>query len=282
MYKKSVYLLLITFFISSFLFTQQINSQVDFYGSISNVEDTDTLDLTEDLYFTQLVSLNRFKVNDLRDRLFTHSIFDDTFTSQYVFYMDISQQESKWTCILHLINKDEKKDITFSSEYLGYYKILMEAKNSLTALLSKFDVDASLNNSDSEIVEVENTVKQTITLEKIAGTWTGDSSIDKIILMKAGRGFIIYKNGASMSVTISINKNIVTIEQVAKSNASFYPDLPREIALLSAPEGNKIYWVFSIIEDKKMEGIKHTLVPVYENKKIVSAKTGTVEVSWIR
>jgi hypothetical protein len=282
MSKKRLFFVIIVFFTSSFLFTQQSLLQVDFYGAVSNAEDTNTLHLTEDLFFTQLVSTHRFSITDLRNTIFTTNLLDSPFTSEYVFYMDISQKDSQWTCGLHLINKNTKQDISISREYLGYYKILMEAKTSVAALLSKFDtgLDSGINVlSDKTPSSVD---KQEITLETIAGTWNGEENIDKIILMKAGRGFIIYKNGASMSVNISINNDIITIEQVAKSNASFYPDLPREIALISATKDNKISWIFSMIGNNKMQGIKHTLVPVIEDKKIVSAEQGTIEVTWVR
>jgi len=278
--KKKLAFAIVIFLTFSFLFTQETVLQLDFYGSISDVEDTNTLHLTEDLFYTQLVSTRRFAIKDIRNTVFNQKLLDSPFTSDYIFYMDISQKESQWSCVLHLINKNSKQDITLSRDYVGYYKIPMEAKNSVLALLSKFDT--GLVTDDINVLESTVTSTDEVTLEKIAGTWNGEDAIDKIILMKAGRGFIIYKNGASMSVNITIKDGVVTVKQVANSNASFYPDLPRDLALISATKNYKISWIFSDIKNNKMTGTKYTLIPVFSEKKIVSVEQGSIEITWER
>ena len=69
-----------------------------------------------------------------------------------------------------------------------------------------------------------------MTLDTLAGTWTGDTLIDKIVILRGGKGFVIFKNGASMNIVISINGSSVTVIQKGRSNASFYPELSRELA----------------------------------------------------
>ncbi|HZK20459.1 MAG TPA: hypothetical protein VFC68_07030, partial [Treponemataceae bacterium] len=107
--------------ISSCLFANEKKPKIDFYGTHSSVQDTNTLLLTQDLFFTQLSNTQRFSINDLRNTQFDKKLLDSPFTSEYVFYMDITQKETDWICVLHLISKDTKIDTTYSRTYPGYY-----------------------------------------------------------------------------------------------------------------------------------------------------------------
>ncbi|OJF75961.1 MAG: hypothetical protein BKP49_09060 [Treponema sp. CETP13] len=287
MVKKRLLCNVCVFLISSFVFSQVITKPiVSVYGSASNAKDTDTLVLTQNLFFTQLINSGRFIVHDLRKTIYTPELLEKSESTDFVFYMDIIQEDLAWTCILHLINIETKKDITLSRKYPGYYKILMEAKDSIFSLLQKYDLeqDSFVQNSNSQInTNISETDSENqISIEKMAGTWNGDENIDKIVLMKSGRGFIIFRNGASMSVSVTIVNNIITIKQTTRSNASFFPELPRDIALLTATKEVPIYWEFTMLDSNTLEGTKHTLIPKIEGEKITETEPGTIPVKWTR
>jgi hypothetical protein len=151
----------------------------------------------------------------------------------------------------------------------------MEAKSSLTSLLEGFTSSAM-----STPVLNDSTLKNTnikLSLDTLSGTWEGENLISKIVILRGGRGFVIYKNGASMNIAVSITNNKVEAIQTSKQNASFFPDLPREVALLVAANAEPIKWTLSLIDENTLTGEKVTLMPVDNN-----AQRTIIPVKWIR
>ena len=99
--------------------------------------------------------------------------------------------------------------------------------------------------------------------------------------MRGGRGFVIFKNGASMNITVEIkatgSSQSIVITQNGKANASFFTDLPRELALKEAVNADPIKWVFEASDDNTLKGIKNTLI-----LNDGAATSGTVSVTWKR
>ena len=117
-----------------------------------------------------------------------------------------------------------------------------------------------------------------MTLDTLAGTWTGDTLVDKIVILRGGKGFVIFKNGASMNITVSLNGTSVTVTQKGRSNASFYPELSRELALKNAATANPIKWELKLVSLQKMTGVKTTLVE--DKKSSTGASPKAISVEW--
>ena len=99
--------------------------------------------------------------------------------------------------------------------------------------------------------------------------------------MRGGRGFVIFKNGSSMNITVEIksdgsSQNII-ITQNGKANASFFPELPREVALKEAVNADPVKWILTLDDDDTLSGIKSTLIL---NDGV--AINGTMNVVWKR
>ena len=173
----------------------------------------------------------------------------------------------------------KKTTVSEAKEYDSFYKILMEPKatlqDTITALLSgKGNATASAQSSSKGNAAIQST-------EFLSGTWGGEDTIDKIVIMRGGRGFVIFKNGSSMNITVEItglgqSQNIV-ITQNGKSNASFFPELPREVALKEAVNAQPIKWILTLDDDNTLSGTKSTLIL---NDGV--AATGTMSVTWKR
>ena len=151
----------------------------------------------------------------------------------------------------------------------------MEAKNSLQELLEDFR-----NHNPNTTFQNENSSPKTnisLSLDTLSGTWKGDNHISKIVILRGGKGFVIYKNGASMNIQVSIQDNMIFAQQTSRANASFFPDLPREVALVMANNASPIQWKLSLVDDNTLSGEKLTLMPT-EN----SAELQSVNVTWER
>ncbi|MCR5606980.1 MAG: hypothetical protein K6F69_09225 [Treponema sp.] len=274
--KVSIFLIILLFVLQKATFA----IPVEFYSSISESKDTGMIKMTEDMYFSQLSSLENYEVIDKRPQYFDI----DSFTAQksdenIIFFAEIQEGEnsSGWVCILTAIEKKSGKKNMQAKIYDSYYKILLDSKQSLRTLLSVFtntaDTDSNAikdsvsANIKSQLESQKNIDNQSadnqknLSIEDIAGNWDGEPYIDKIVIMRGGRGFVIFKNGASMLINITISGNKIHVKQVGKSNASYYPELPRELALKIARDATPIEW--SLIQDDKgsLSGTKDTIKP---------------------
>ncbi len=268
---------------------------VDFFGVVSADADSNMVKMTEDLYFAQLGEISGLTVIDKRAIGFAQKYlaegkpdFSDA-VSPLVFYALIeknSQDTGKWICILNIADSATGDIHSYSKEYDSYYKILMESKTSLqtafrqlltphqTELSPESDGSASAASSPDAGISAPQ-----VSTDALAGTWGGEDYIDKIVILRGGRGFIIFKNGATMNISVAVNRaeKKVVITQSGKANASFFPDLPRKTALEAATTALPIQWNLSLENSNTLTGTKSTLVPAGDG-----AETGTVPVTWIR
>lgn len=249
-----------------------------FYASPSapsSSEDPAAIKMTQDLLFSRLGSIDLFVIRDKRDTEYSPDLIKTHSANDFLFYAEIYEKNGEWLSKMHLIEAASGKETVLQNSYEGYYKILMEAKNSLTALIKQFNTG---NTSSAP----QNTAQPSAATGNISGTWFGENHIDKIVLLRGGRGFVIFKNGASMNITVSVDGNTVTAVQQSKPDASFFPEIPRETALIKAPEAAPIRWELTIKNDSLMQGVKSSLVAEYDEAGVLSVKEGSTPVEWHR
>ena len=280
--KKLIFIAIFSISISSAtLFAQKYS--IDYFGIVASGVDDNMSKMTSDLYYTQLCEINSYTVQDKRNgiRMSSSPSTDEFEDGKISLYAVISKKEnsSKWISTITLYDSSKKTTLSEAKEYDSFYKILMEPKSSLqetiTALLSgKGNTVASSQSTSKSSGSIQST-------EFLSGTWGGEETIDKIVIMRGGRGFVIFKNGSSMNITVEIkssgqSQNIV-ITQNGKANASFFPELPRDIALKEAVNADPIKWILTLDDDDTLSGTKSTLV-----MSDGSAITGTMNVTWKR
>ena len=267
-------------------FFSQTKYSIDYFGIVASGLDDNMSKMTSDLYYTQLCEINGYTVSDKRIGIKMSSApensdFEDGKISLYAV---ISKKEntSNWISTINIYDSSKKATLSEAKEYDSFYKILMEPKASLqetiTAMLS------GSGNISSGVIASASSSKTSAKIQStefLSGTWGGEDTIDKIVIMRGGRGFVIFKNGSSMNITVEIksegsSQNIV-ITQNGKANASFFPELPREVALKEAVNAQPIKWIFNVNDDDTLSGIKSTLILTDG-----VAATGTLDVIWKR
>lgn len=267
--KKKLKLFAVLTLIAGFVGAQ---TTVEFYSTVSSSDDAEMINMTTNLFYTQMQELDGYKVIDRRDREFSGA---DDFVSDLAFFAEIQESGSGWICTLNAIDRKSARLVTDSNTYASYYKILLDAKSSLEKLFSTMESDEELaKESQEEDVGFE------MTLDTLAGTWTGDSLIEKIVILRGGKGFVIFKNGASMNIGVSLEGKAVTVTQKGRSNASFYPELSRDVALQNATTASPIKWQLTVLDEQTMKGIKMTLKE--DKKSSTGASTQAVDVEWIK
>ena len=251
--------------------------------------------MTSDLYFTQLSEINNFSVEDKRESPLLEKIPDiETFSENSLsFFVSISKNEidDSWLVTFHMVDKKNDEEHIKKKYYASFYKILMESKNELKETIKQLienDKESSIQITTQKIQEknqnkqkednIEEKHQKSIPLENLSGTWKGEENIDKIVILRGGRGFVIFNNGASMNIQIKNSTSVpnqIIVTQNSKSNASFFPELPRNIALQAAVQAEPIQWILNINDENTLKGIKQTLLLDGDN-----CKKGEIPVEW--
>ncbi|MGI5174008.1 hypothetical protein H0R92_10485 [Treponema sp. OMZ 840] len=278
---QSYILFFILFFLCIIpLYAQEKKTPLYFYAHAASEKnsagDPAVIKMTQDLLFSQLIALDIFTVYDKRDTEYSPAELQRyKAENALLFYANIYEKNGQWLAELSLIEAASGKETVIQNNYAGYYKILMEAKNSLHNLIKEF--------KSASYTQVPHTsAAVALNAESLSGTWYGEEHIDKIILLRGGRGFVIFKNGASMNITITISGKSLTAVQQSKPNASFFPEIPREAALINAPDAAPIRWELTIENESSMQGIKLSLIAEYDDNGKVFVKPGAVPVRWHR
>ena len=277
--------------LSSLSFIHAEDLLVDYYGVVSASSDTNMLKMAQDVFFTQLKSIDGITVDDKRPNLSKASVSLLEFArtnAKVLFYAEISDSKNAsgqtiWNCRFNAVTQSDGITHSTTENYESYYKILVGAKTAIEKVLSDLKSPAP-EFIGSNKANISADFSTGIDIESLAGTWSGEPFADKIIILRGGRGFVIFKNGATMNIKISVKKANVSgktteleIAQVGKSNASFFPELPREEALACAAAARPITWNFSLTSADTLEGVKNTVIQTNDG-----TEQGTVNSSWTR
>jgi hypothetical protein len=236
------------------LFSQTggLPSSIIFYGAVSNSSDTNIINLTEELLYTQLQSFSGYTIVDRRELRFSADQLGAV-TDGIVFYAEIIESSASWECTLHADIPSENKSASFTKKYDTYYRILTDARASLSSLFDSLGGEKEAPPAPPPQQDFP------LSLASLAGNWSGGSAINKVVILRGGRGFVIYKNGATMNIEVRIEDSRVIVVQTGKPNASFYPDLPRDVALAVAKDAPPIEWNFSLTDADTLTGAQKTV-----------------------
>ena len=244
--------------------------------------------MTSDLYYTQLTEINNFTIADKRTSPNLKNRPDiSAFSENALSFFTLITKDSdsdKWITTYYVIDKANNEEHSKQKKFDSFYKILMEPKDVLRQTIKQLienDTSAKTLTSQASSEAPDLTTTDISSTEELSGTWTGEDNIRKIVIMRGGRGFVIFKNGATMNIIVELsgdesNKQVL-ITQKGHSNASFYPELQRSAALTAAVSAEPIKWTLTLINGNTLKGIKETLLPEGN-----SYKQGTVSVIWTR
>ena len=287
--KKSLILLILLALKVFSAFTQEYS--IDYCGVFSSDLDQNMTKLTGDLYFTQLSEFQNFLVSDRRAEFSqkTLSELDTTLFSldKKTFCAEITKIPStdRWKTVFHIFSKTG--EVTKEKEYDSFYKILMEPKDNLKETLSNLITKgesashSSFESAENQKTEAQKQGSAAVSTEFLSGTWKAEEGLNKVVIMRGGRGFVIFNNGASMNISIKLDENggnkKITVIQNQRSNASYFPELSRTAALEHAVNAKPIEWTLQAKDSDTLIGKKHTLVET-------SGEIGyqDIPVTWVR
>ena len=85
-----------------------------------------------------------------------------------------------------------------------------------------------------------------------------------------------------MNIDVEIQENTVICTQTGKSNASFFPDLPREIALVAALDAEPIKWTLNLTDENTLNGTKKTLAMSTKENSVSATELKISQVTWTK
>lgn len=295
---------------ASFVSYAKTEKKIDFYGVASSGVDKNMLKMTADLYYNQLKDFST-NAKDYRKNIteeaesensLTVNIQEDSALAFYVFITKKDGASNLWSAKVFLQDVKSGKVYSSKKEYPSYYKILMESKSSLSSILDNLLLQqeginiASPAQEDLERVATdggndgaeersgkEEGEKKKNAISDVTGTWIGEEEIAKAVILSNGRGFVIFKNGASMNISVVVNNSAstshISIKQTSTSNAAYYPELEKSVAIDAAKSGNLIEWSFTNNGEASMYGKKTTLI---KDKSKAGWTRAILDVEWKR
>ncbi|MBO7123383.1 MAG: hypothetical protein J6V90_08905 [Treponema sp.] len=296
---KKILLFALCVFAQTLCFSQDKKFNLYYFGVVTNVNDQNMLNITQDLFFAQLRGIGYLDAKDMRDddikdsykQIQTDESGEAFFNlaqgqvnadNSIIFVARIYRPRSdeKWQCAFIAKNLSSGTVASKGKEYDSYYKILTDAKVLIQSVVSQ--ASGNIDSDGGGAQKITGGVRPDaaeIGTDNIAGSWGGERDASKIILLRSGRGFIVFNNGATMNVTVSAKEDgsSIKILQRDKFNASFYPDIDRQTILNYADSAPPIEWNLTLTKTGSLVGKKKTLV-----QSGAAVEPASLDVAWTR
>lgn len=128
----------------------------------------------------------------------------------------------------------------------------------------------------NELVAVAN-------LDSLAGSWRGEEGIEKVMLLRGGRGVAILASGISISLELFLSSGDLVIRQKGMANPRQFMDLSDAVAKQAATIAPPLEWRFLMTADQKiLQGIKKTVTIKNDGKNILTMEALVLDVRWER
>ncbi|HPA09337.1 MAG TPA: hypothetical protein PLV73_00795, partial [Treponemataceae bacterium] len=214
--------------------------------------------------------------------------------TDYVFFGTISSQPDGIK--LELVLKGGPLNVTrlISRVYENSNRILLESRMLVRDL---FDQSVRLPDPDGPVhvqatpeVETGDILPRTdqnlvsvTSVDSLAGSWEGEPGIEKIMLLRGGRGVAVLSSGVSISLEVIVSNGDLVVRQKGNANPRQFDDLPDPVARQAANIAPPLEWRFLISRDQQtLLGTKKTVVIKNDGKNILTMENAEHEVSWIR
>ncbi len=120
-------------------------------------------------------------------------------------------------------------------------------------------------------------------LDSLAGSWRGEEGIEKVMLLRGGRGVAILFSGISIPLELSLSAGDLVIRQKGMANPRQFMDLSDSVAKQAATIAPPLEWRFLITTDQKtLSGIKKTVIINNDGKNILTMEAVVLDTRWER
>jgi hypothetical protein len=169
----------------------------------------------------------------------------DPLGTQLLFSLDVTKASTA-----------EKRSVAeaFASEN----DLLLSVRRLTRKLLERQDDTASVASARDPEARPKNPAPS---LSLVAGTWKGDKNLDRVTILRDGRGFAVLSSGRRMSLKVAIDGSAVVVAQDQPNSPDFYrPSLDYKSAKAVAQGARPWRWTFSLSSDgSTLSGVKESV-----------------------
>jgi hypothetical protein len=198
----------------------------------------------------------------------------ETRQPDFILSGSITVDQDSRILVLKVVKADTGETVYHTSNHKTTTDLTLKVRSLVEAVFS-----AGLNGTFHE-----DAPQETITDEKILGTWRGDTGVEIVRLQRGGRGIAVLSSGAQMNLIYRIENNTLRIFQVSQNTERFYHPMPftiaRELSVRAEPWQ---YELFLYDDGATLRGIKIFTDVVYEDTRIIQLLPGSVrEAEWTK
>jgi len=277
-----------TIALSLSLHAQKIPSVAVFSLSAKNTPET-AAKTTNDVVFSFINEQRVYRIVDMRtDPLPADLGVPDGI--DYVFFGTIEGQPDGIR--LELVLKGGPWAITrkISRVYQSTNRILLESRMLVRDL---FDQSVALPDpalpdegglsSESRGTEPPQELISVASLDSLAGSWHGETGVEKVLILRGGRGVVVFSSGVSISLELIISGEDLLVRQKGASTPRQFADLPDAVAQQAANIAPPVEWRFRVTPDQKiLSGIKKAVIFKNDGKNILTMENAETRVQWNR
>lgn len=240
-----------------------------------------TAQTVDNLVFSFIKELKTYTIFDLRKEPVPADFPADT-AIDYIFFGVL--EEVPEGLKLELILKGRKDQFTriISKVYGSINKILLDSR---LLVFNLFDFSVPLEQIASTAPQNEPVAEfgYVETVDSLAGSWKGEPGLDRVMILRGGRGMAVFSSGVSVSLELKIDNGYLLVTQKGSLQPRQFLNLPDAIAQQAVQQTNPPQWRFLVSPDKKiLSGTKVDAQIQYNETAIISVKYGTATVEWLR
>lgn len=239
-----------------------------------------TVKTVDNLVFSFIKELKTYTIFDLRTEP-VPAAFPSDLSVDYIFYGVL--KEVPEGIKLELILKGQEDQVTrmISKVYENINRILLDSR---LLVLNLFDFSIKLDNlADSQQEEQTTEFTYIETVDSLAGSWKGEPGLDRVMILRGGRGMAVFSSGVSISLDLKIENGYLLVTQKGTMQPRQFLNLPDSIAQQAVQQIEPPQWRFLVSTDKKiLSGTKVDAQIQYNETAIINIQYGTALVEWQR
>ncbi len=248
--------------------------QVDSLAMQDNVVHT-----VDNLVFSFLKELKNYTVVDVRTQPAPHG-FPAEISTDFIFFCSLKPVDGSIQFELVLKGREAQYTRLISKVYDNINQILLDTR---MLVMSLFDFSVALENNTiaQKAVAVEFDFVKSV--DALAGSWRGESGLDRIMILRGGRALAVFSSGVSASLECKIEDGYLLVMQKGAMQPRQFLDLPDNIAQQAAEKTKPPSWKFLVSSDKKvLSGTKTDAQISYSEDVITDISYATSDVKWLR
>ena len=240
-----------------------------------------TVQTVDNLVYSFIKELRAYTIFDFRS-MPVPTDFPDNTAIDYIFFGVL--EEVPEGIKLELILKGRKNQFTrmISKVYDNLNKILLDSR---LLVFNLFDFSVPLEQLANSVPQNEQSTEfgYVETVDSLAGSWKGEPGLDRVMILRGGRGMAVFSSGVSVSLDLKIDNGYLLVTQKGNLQPRQFLNLPDEIARQAVQKTNPPQWRFLVSADKKiLSGTKVDAQIQYNETAIINIEYDTAAVEWLR